>query len=62
MVKVKSGQILLSGKACQASAITSELPVTREELADPFPQRGATPSTINMRLFAALCLIGLIAA
>jgi hypothetical protein len=46
----------------RASAITSELPVTLEELADPFPQCGATPSTINRRLFAALCLIGLIAA
>jgi len=46
----------------QASAITSELRVSREELADQVPQCGATPSTINMRLFAALCLIGLTAA
>jgi hypothetical protein len=42
----------------RASAITSELPVTREELADSWPQCGATPSTINMRLFAPRFTIG----
>ena len=37
-------------------------PVTQKEFDDPSPQCGAMPSTINMRLFAALCLIGRIAA